>query len=404
MPIVHWIETEISRHYEDLDLSRGVDLDRDGDIEGPERTDRDGDGEVDSAEWQKFMGDNKAALEKLGGHFKMYYSAGTAFKPDNPIHDLLVIEADLASSEDVGKAYGRLEEILRTVKGRVEGREIIPEDKLWIAYVWMEDAGVELKKHDDSSFIASINEGAVDCDLSSSVVLAVAHELNWPVYLVRVPGHAFVRWDDGKGNEFNMDQGSTHDDEYYLNEFHISQDAIRQGVYMRNMGYSDVLSLFYCNRGMRKIKLGRDEDAIGDCSKAIELDPSNASAYIARGYAKLRLERHEDAIEDFDRAIELDPFDCSAYSNRGFARQELGRLEEAIEDYDGAIGLDPNCATASHNRKAAEKALSSSAKAIREPEKALEIDPPPSCLCDAPGQGPASDQSLLSILFMLMFD
>ena len=66
---VHWIETELSRHFEDLDLCLGVDLDRDGEIEGSERTDRDGDGEVDSSEWQKFTTDNGSALEKLGGHF-----------------------------------------------------------------------------------------------------------------------------------------------------------------------------------------------------------------------------------------------------------------------------------------------------------------------------------------------
>ncbi len=59
---IHWIETELSRHFEDLDLSQGVDLDRNGTIEGPERIDRDSDGEVDPAEWRKFMGNNKAAL------------------------------------------------------------------------------------------------------------------------------------------------------------------------------------------------------------------------------------------------------------------------------------------------------------------------------------------------------
>jgi hypothetical protein len=110
---VHWIETELSKHFENLDLSRGADLDRNGTIEGSERTDRNGDGNVDSAEWQKFTGDNRAALEKLGGHFKAYYSAGTDFKADNPIHDLLAIESAIAPREDVENTYKKILEDMR---------------------------------------------------------------------------------------------------------------------------------------------------------------------------------------------------------------------------------------------------------------------------------------------------
>ncbi len=378
MRSVHWIETELSRHYENLDLTRGADLDQNGTIEGSERTDLNSDGNVDSAEWQKFVGDNKTALEKLGGHFKTYYSAGNAFRPDNPIHDLLSIESELFTPDEVKRAYEKVKEILRFVRKRTVSTELKPEDKLRIVYDVMKQLGIGFWGQDnDDNFISSINtkEKNLDCDLSSFVVLAIAHELNWPINLIRTPGHTFVRWDDGKGKKFNVDFGDIYPDEYYLREYNISQDAINQGVYMRKLNYNDVISQFYYNRGIKKSKLGSYEEAIRDYNKAIELNPNDARAYHNRGYAKSKLGIFDEAIRDYDKAIELTPNATKIYNSRGIAKAKLGRYEEAIKDFEKVIELDPNDAIAYNNRGTAKDKVGRVDEAIRDYNKVIELDP-----------------------------
>ncbi|MFA4974410.1 MAG: tetratricopeptide repeat protein [bacterium] len=369
---VHWIETELSRHFEDLDLTRGADLDRNGKIEGSERTDQNSDGEVDSAEWQKFTGDNKAALEKLGGHFKTYYSAGTAFKPDNPIHDLISIESELVSPEDVKKAYGKAEEILHIVQEYLASEEL-PKKKLILPYGGMERVGIEFKNQSDSGFINNINRNVLDCDTSSFVALAIAHELNWPVFLVPAPDHIFVRWDDGKEDRYNMDGGLSVDDPVYSVVYNISQDALDQGVYMQNMKPDDILSLFYSNRAAVKSDRGMYEDALKDNDKAIELNPNSAIDYNNRGDAKFRLKRYKEALADFEKALKLDPNFAEAYYNRANTERKLGKYKEAIKDR----------------------------------QRALELNPSLSCLCDtvgSTGSASPSNPSLLSLLLTVIFD
>ncbi len=388
---VHWIQTELARHYENLDLSQGVDLDRNGKIEGAEKTDQNGDGNVDSAEWQKFVGDNKAALEKLGGFFKTYYSAGTAFKPDNPIHDLLAIESELASPDEVDKVYEMMEKILHIVEPKIKSIHV-PESNIayytsydmpmcWNPYAMMlisvydsiNEVGIEINEQTDASFINNINDTVLDCDSSSLVVLAIAHELNWPVYLVSAPGHVFVRWDNGTNVEFNMDERYRFDDDRYIDMFNISWHAIEQGVYMRNFENDDILSLFYSNRGIAKRQLGRYEEAIRDYDKAIELNQDHATAYNNRGMTYGMMERYEDAINDFDRAIELDPNMWEAYDGRALTNRKLGSYKEAFRD-----------------RK-----------------RALEINPSLSCLCNTvgtTGNSSPSDPSLLSLLLTVIFE
>ena len=60
--------------------------------------------------------------------------------------------------------------------------------------------------------------------------------------------------------------------------------------------------------------------------------------------------RDEDAIKDFTKAIEINPLFAEAYYNRGkyndkyllgVSLDNLGRKEEAIKDYIKAIEINP---------------------------------------------------------------
>jgi tetratricopeptide (TPR) repeat protein len=60
-----------------------------------------------------------------------------------------------------------------------------------------------------------------------------------------------------------------------------------------------------------------------------------------KGLSELGKNNYEEAINNFTKAIELDPKDASVYNNRGNAYANLNKYEEALNDYNKAIELDP---------------------------------------------------------------
>ncbi len=94
------------------------------------------------------------------------------------------------------------------------------------------------------------------------------------------------------------------------------------------------------NRGVAYLEVdGKQQAALEDFDKAIELRPDYAEAYANRGKVKIDREAYADAITDFDKAIELKPDLAEAYGNRGLAYQNLTDDENATRDYTKAIEL-----------------------------------------------------------------
>ncbi|MDE7252694.1 MAG: tetratricopeptide repeat protein, partial [Acetatifactor sp.] len=85
----------------------------------------------------------------------------------------------------------------------------------------------------------------------------------------------------------------------------------------------------YLRRGNRAHGEGRQQDAMDEYSKAIEIYPENVVAYNNRGYVYADLGQYEKALQDFNKAMELDPNLASAYNNRGYAYRNLGQNEKA---------------------------------------------------------------------------
>jgi tetratricopeptide (TPR) repeat protein len=106
----------------------------------------------------------------------------------------------------------------------------------------------------------------------------------------------------------------------------------------------------YINRGTSLAKTAQYKSAIADFSKALELDPKSAAGFCDRGLAYSRMGDHAKAVADFSKAIEIDPKFAAAYANRGNEYGGGGRIEQAISDCTKAIELDPKLAEAYNNR------------------------------------------------------
>tara|TARA_Y100001968_G_C19271517_1_gene674497 strand:- start:224 stop:826 length:603 start_codon:yes stop_codon:yes gene_type:complete len=108
---------------------------------------------------------------------------------------------------------------------------------------------------------------------------------------------------------------------------------------------------FYYNKGMLKHYLEEDySGAISDYTKAIEINPRYAKAYLNRGSAKSGLTDYSGAISDYSKAIEINPRYPNAYLNRGIAKDKLKDYYGAISDYTKAIEINPKYSEAYSNR------------------------------------------------------
>jgi Flp pilus assembly protein TadD len=56
-----------------------------------------------------------------------------------------------------------------------------------------------------------------------------------------------------------------------------------------------------------RIKKGEIDQALSDCSQAIQLDPNNAMAYANRCAALINKGETDQALSDCNQAIQLDP-------------------------------------------------------------------------------------------------
>ena len=90
------------------------------------------------------------------------------------------------------------------------------------------------------------------------------------------------------------------------------------------------------------------EGAVEAFSKAIELNPKMAEAFVLRGTVYGHLLRHREALDDFNKAIEIIETLPSkegismAYSLRAIEQARINNYEKAINDSNRAIRLCPS--------------------------------------------------------------
>ena len=84
---------------------------------------------------------------------------------------------------------------------------------------------------------------------------------------------------------------------------------------------------------------GNFYEAIRAFGLSIELDPSNAKAYLNRGIAYERMNNAQQAFEDYGRAIQLLPQNAKAYYLRGKLLGRCGRDSEAMADLKRSADL-----------------------------------------------------------------
>ena len=152
--------------------------------------------------------------------------------------------------------------------------------------------------------------------------------------------------------------------------------AIRAGLNEEATAYARRLSAWAFNRrGELRAAEGREDDALADFDKAVQIDAERWQSLHNRGISYALHGRFKEALQDFNRVVQLQPDYANVYFNRGEVRYELGQFEGAIENYSMALQLNPKDSASFNSRGHAHYRLSDYRKAAADYTAALKTDP-----------------------------
>ena len=215
----------------------------------------------------------------------------------------------------------------------------------------------------------------------------------------------YLRYIEKFGNDYNVfnNIGLIYRDD--LKNYEKALEFFNKSIEMTN-NYLPVM-----NRARLYMKMERNDDAIKDFNKAIELDPNIALIYYYR--AREYYESNEDydkALIDYKKALELKPDDTTymfkvayAASNSSNKKEALeyylkileiqpdesstlnnvaliydgdfGNFEKALEFYGKAIKVDPEVSMYYRNRAQLLDKLQRNEEALDDYNKAVELEP-----------------------------
>lgn len=107
--------------------------------------------------------------------------------------------------------------------------------------------------------------------------------------------------------------------------------------------YAPYESAGWSARALAYMLQDKQEEALADLDKAIELGSEWAGDYANRGVLHYKRHNYRNALADYDQAIRLAPNNLQCYYNRGTLRQELGDYNNALVDFERVLELDPTC-------------------------------------------------------------
>jgi tetratricopeptide (TPR) repeat protein len=183
------------------------------------------------------------------------------------------------------------------------------------------------------------------CLSLSFLYLSIGERLGLPLYGVVVPGHFFVRYDDGK-TRFNIEatnHGGSAPDSYYLEQFNVPKTGT---IYMTNLNKRQALGCFFNNLGNVYKDINNVDQAMASMQWAVYINPSLAESRMNLGNIYLLKNRIDDAITEYQAATKISPDDSKSHYNLANAYQKREWFNDAINEYTAAVRLDPKVAEA----------------------------------------------------------
>lgn len=123
---------------------------------------------------------------------------------------------------------------------------------------------------------------------------AIAQRLGWPIYIVHVPDHSFVRYVDPTFHEQNIETTSAGDyvpDDTYAKDFRVSAKGRASGAYLRTLSYRETVADLLAINGVVLGRQGQIEKAIAYLQSATEINPRLVTAWASLGTVNMLMAR-----------------------------------------------------------------------------------------------------------------
>lgn len=113
----------------------------------------------------------------------------------------------------------------------------------------------------------------------------------------------------------------------------------------RAIAIDDSLAEAHTSLAYFEMNFGSDLNAAArEFERAIELNPSYATAHQWYSRCLVEMQRYDDAVREIRRAESLDPLSLVIIAELGGVYSDAGRIEEAIRECRRALALEPNFA------------------------------------------------------------
>ncbi len=126
---------------------------------------------------------------------------------------------------------------------------------------------------------------------------------------------------------------------------------------------------------LEKAENGDVQGALAGLNWAVEVDSTDAAAYLCRGIVRSKMQNYREAIADFNQALKFEPENITIYRNRGKARASFGDYQGAISDYNKVLDKEPQDTLAYIARGNAYRETSKYAEAMQDYNQAIKINP-----------------------------
>jgi tetratricopeptide (TPR) repeat protein len=300
----------------------------------------------------------------------------------------------LGKDLDVGRYEGEIDRITvecaKRIEGKKNGREIVEAVNVYL----FGELGIQPdpKEQDvDGIFIDAVLDAKKGpCLALSGLYLIIGQKLNLPLHGVLVPGHFFVRYDDGKTvmNIETLKKGALMKEHWYREKYRIPDG---NSCYFRNLTAKESLAPFlfnlgnayrtagkldnavaayeqaaailpdfaevHGNLGVAYFKKGEMDKAVSEFHAAVRANPLVPGAYLDLGAAYHAQRKYDDAIASYKEGLNIVPHSPELLNALGMAYQAQGRLNEAVANYKHAVAAKPDFAEAYRNLASALKAL-----------------------------------------------
>ncbi len=172
-----------------------------------------------------------------------------------------------------------------------------------------------------------------NCFSMPVLFIAVAQRLGWPVHLVHVPDHSFVRYVDPVLKEQNIEttsNGGYVSDESYARDFKVSQKGRKSGAYLRTLTHRELLGDLVEINAITLGQQGNLSKSIDYLKVATKLNPrlvsawanlANANKMMAKRSSGLEAERHLEMAKKYSTTLDelgfVHPRDVPQFTSTG---------------------------------------------------------------------------------------